>query len=103
MNVVYVPCKDKSEAREIAKKLVEQKLAICVNIIDRIESIYRWKGKVKESHESLLIIKTTQNLVDKVIKQIKKLHSYGLPDIISWKIGEVNSKILNWVSDELKV
>lgn len=103
MNVVYVSCRDKDEAKKIAKKLVEQKLAICVNIITPIESIYRWNGKAKESHESLLIIKTTQNLVVKVIKQIKKLHSYSLPDIISWKIDEVNSEILNWVSDELKV
>lgn len=101
MNIVYVPCKDKSEARKIAKRLAEQKLAICINIIAPIESIYRWKRDVKESTEALLLIKTSQKLVDKVINQIRKLHSYSLPNIISWKIGKTTPEVEKWFEEEL--
>lgn len=100
MNIVYVPCKDKTEAKRIAKKLVSQKLSFCINIIDPIESIYLWKGKRQESCESLLIIKTPQKLVDKVTEKIKKLHSYDLPDIISWK-AETTPEVEKWSKDEL--
>lgn len=102
MNIVYVPCKNKTEAKKIAKNLISQKLAICINIIDPIESIYRWKGKIGESHESLLLIKTSQKLVDEVIVKIKNLHSYNLPDIISWKINKTTSDVKQWFKNELK-
>lgn len=102
MNVVYVPCKNKLEARKIARHLVSNKFAICINIINLVDSIYLWKGKVAESHESLLIIKTPQKLVDNVIAKIKKLHSYNLPDILSWKIDKTTPEVMNWVSEELK-
>ena len=102
MNIVYVPCKDKVEAKRIAKKLVEQKLAICINIINPVDSIYLWKGKVAESHESLLIIKTYERLVGNVITQIKKLHSYNLPDIISWKIDKTTLEVEKWSGEELE-
>lgn len=102
MNVVYVPCSDKTEARKIAKELLRNKLAICINIIDKVKSIFRWKGKIKESTESLIIIKTSSKLVGKVINQIKKLHSYNIPDIISWKIDKTTSQVKNWCDAELK-
>lgn len=102
MNIVYVPCKDKEEARKIAKELVGNKLAICINIINSVDSIYLWKGKVAESHESLLLIKTSERLVDDVITQIKKLHSYDLPDIISWKIDKTTPEVERWFENELK-
>lgn len=97
-----MPCKDKTEARKIAKKLVEQKLAICINIIDPIESIYRWKGQVRDCKESLLIIKTSSKLLEQVINKVKELHSYNLPDIISWKIDKTTSEVEKWVKRELK-
>lgn len=101
MNVVYVPCKDKTEAKNIARKLTTQKLAVCINIINPVESVYLWKGKVKESSEALLIIKTSQRLVDQAITQIKKLHSYTLPDIISWKIDKTVPEVEKWIEKEL--
>ena len=102
MNIIYVPCKDKEEAQKIARHLVSNKFAICINIIDSIHSVYLWKGKVKESHESLLIIKTSQKLVDAAIEKIKKLHSYDLPDIISWKIDKTTTEVEKWIERELK-
>lgn len=102
MNIVYVPCKDKVEAKRIARNLISQKLAICINIIDSIESVYLWKGKTEESYESLLIIKTSGRLVDKVIAKIKKLHSYNLPDILSWKIDKTTTEVNQWLTDELR-
>ncbi len=102
MNIVYVPCKDKVEAKKIARNLLNRKLAICINIIGSIESVYLWKGKVEESYESLLIIKTSGRLIDKVIREIKKLHSYDLPDILSWKIDKITKEVDQWIADELR-
>jgi len=101
MNIVYVPCKDKTEAEKIARKLATQKLAVCINIISHIESVYLWEGKVKHSSEALLIIKTSQKLVDKVMIQIKTLHSYALPDIICWKIDKTTLEVDKWIEKEL--
>ncbi len=102
MNIIYFACKDFVEARKIAKELVVKKLAFCTNIISDCYSIYRWKGETEESKEVLVIIKTLPHLVKKAISEIIKLHSYQMPEIISWKIDEVSSDILNWASDELK-
>lgn len=102
MNIVYVPCKDKVEAKKIARKLTANKLAVCINIIDHIESVYRWKGKVEESVEAIIIIKTLPHLVKKLISTIKKLHSYEMPEIVSWRVDEVDPEILKWASRELK-
>ncbi|MBI4990561.1 divalent-cation tolerance protein CutA [Candidatus Gottesmanbacteria bacterium] len=100
--IVYVPCKDKAEAKKIARDLVKNKLAACTNIIPTVVSIYRWKGKMEEATESILISKTASNLVDRVISQIKKLHSYEMPEIISWKIDKTTKEISQWLTNELK-
>lgn len=102
MNIIYVPCKNKKEAQKIARHLVSNKFAICINIIHPVDSIYLWKGKVAESYESLLLIKTSEKLVDDVITQIKKLHSYNLPDIISWKIDRTILEVEEWFKKEMK-
>ena len=102
MNLVYVPCKDKTEARKIAENIVRQKLAFCTNIIHSIESLYLWNGKVEKSFECLLLVKTSQELVDLVINKIKKLHSYKLPVILSWQIDKTTKEVEKWIKDELK-
>lgn len=102
MNIIYVTCKDKKEAKKIAFSLVKNKLAICVNIIDRISSIYRWEGKIEETGETILIIKTKRELVDKAVRQINIIHSYKSPEIISWNIDKTPKSILQWMNEELK-
>ena len=79
---VYTTIDNIQDARKIAKTLVEEQLVACVNIMPNIESIYRWKGKVEEDNEFILIAKTVDSNVEKTIRRIKELHSYELPDII---------------------
>jgi periplasmic divalent cation tolerance protein len=90
----------KEQAQKIAKFLVEQKLAACVQISGPIESTYRWKGKVETASEWLCLIKTRASLFKKVETAIKKLHPYETPEIIAVPIVKGSRKYLNWLDDE---
>jgi periplasmic divalent cation tolerance protein len=79
--VVYSTTDKIQDARRIAKTLVEEQLVACVNIIPKMESTYRWKGKVENANEVVIIAKTTDANVKKTIQRIKKLHSYETPAI----------------------
>jgi periplasmic divalent cation tolerance protein len=92
----------KEEAQKIAQYLVEQKLAACVQISGPIESTYRWKGKVETAEEWLCLIKTRENLFDKVETAIKKLHSYETPEIIAVPIVKGSKEYLHWIDNETK-
>ncbi len=99
-NFVYITCQDKEEAKAIGKRLVESRLAACVNIIDKMESIYWWQGKIEESQEAVLIAKTREALVGQVIKQVKRLHSYDNPCIVSLPIEKGSPEYLKWIEKE---
>jgi periplasmic divalent cation tolerance protein len=91
----------KEEAGKIAQYLVEQKLAACVQITGPIESIYRWKGKVENAQEWLCLIKTRDDLYNKVETAIKKLHSYETPEIIAMPVVKGSKEYLSWIEDSL--
>ena len=91
----------KEEAQKIAQYLVEQKLAACVQITGPITSIYRWKGKVETANEWLCLIKTRDNLFNKVEAAIKKMHSYETPEIVAMPIVKGRKEYLNWIDDQL--
>jgi periplasmic divalent cation tolerance protein len=93
--------KTKKEAQKIAHYLVEQKLAACVQITGPIESTYRWRGTVETAKEWLCLIKTRDDLFNKVQTAIKKLHSYETPEIIAIPIVKGSKEYLNWMDDEL--
>jgi periplasmic divalent cation tolerance protein len=92
----------KEQAQKIAQCLVKQKLAACVQITSKIESTYRWKGKVETAGEWLCLIKTREDLFSKVEAKIKKLHSYETPEIIAVKIVKGSKKYLNWLDNETR-
>jgi len=89
----------KEQAQKIAQYLVEQKIAACVQITGPITSIYRWKGKVENTQEWLCLIKTQDNLYNKVEAAIKSQHSYETPEIIALPIVKGSKEYLNWLDD----
>jgi len=98
--LIYSTIDNVQDAKKIAHTLVEEKLVACVNIIPNIESIYRWKGKIDEDKECILLAKTTEKHVKQTIRRIKELHTYELPDIIVLPIIGGLKDYLNYVIDE---
>lgn len=99
---VYITAKDKEEARKIGKELVASSLAACVNIIDNMNSIYRWEGEIQDDNEAVLIAKTKESLVDELIEKVKSLHSYSCPCVISLPVLKGNKDYLSWLAKETK-
>lgn len=98
---VYITTSGKEESKNIGIKLVEEKLAACVNIIPSIESIYLWNGEIEDDNESLLIAKTKQENIDKIIKRVKEIHSYETPAILAIPIIEGSKDYLDYLDGEL--
>ena len=86
------------EARSIAKVLVEERLAACVNIAS-VESFFFWNGEFCKENEALLVIKTERALIERLIKRIKQIHSYEMPEIIAIPIVDGSDEYLKWVKD----
>ena len=102
VNFIYMTAGSKSEARKIAQALVESRLAACVNILDNMQSIYRWQGKVQEDSEVVLIAKTTEAQVFRLIEKVKSLHSYDCPCVVSLPVLDGYPPFLNWVHAEVE-
>ena len=100
--IVLSTAGSEEEARKIAHHLVEQRLAACVNIVPRIESIYRWEGKVESNREYLLLIKTSSTMFPEVRDAILELHSYELPECVAIAVEDGSSEYLQWVQESLK-
>ena len=96
--VIITTCENKEQARNLARGLVENKLAACVQLIP-IESVYRWEGKIVEAGEFLLLIKTKSELFSEVEKYIISHHSYSTPEIISLPVEKGFEKYLNWIDE----
>jgi len=102
VNFVYMTAGSKAEAQKIGNALVEGRLAACVNILDNMQSIYRWNERIQQDTEVVLIAKTTDNLVSALIDQVKSLHSYDCPCIVSLPISNGYPPFLDWVHAEVK-
>lgn len=100
--VVFVTAETEDEALRIARLLVGEKLAACVNIVNGVRSVYRWEGEVAEGRESLLIVKTTHDRLDALQLRIRELHSYELPEIIALPILGGSDAYLNWLADSTR-
>jgi periplasmic divalent cation tolerance protein len=99
--IVLTTAGSEKEAAKIARQLVEQGLAACVNIVPQIRSVYRWKESVEEAREWLLVIKTTAEAFVQVRQKISELHSYELPECICIAIEDGSSDYLNWIGESV--
>jgi periplasmic divalent cation tolerance protein len=99
--LVFTTAGSHEEARKIGRALVERRMAACVNIVPRVESVYRWEGKVEEAQEWLLIIKTTTAAFERVREAIRELHSYNLPECICVSIEDGSPEYLQWIGESV--
>jgi periplasmic divalent cation tolerance protein len=97
--VVYVTAPGTEEARTLARALVDERLAACVNLLP-VESIYRWKGQVETAAETLLVIKTRRDRLDGLARRVRALHPYAVPEIIALPLVGGWPPYLQWIADE---
>jgi periplasmic divalent cation tolerance protein len=98
--VVLVTAGNMENAEKIARALVEDRLAACVNVIPEIRSFYRWEGKIADDRELLLVIKTQAGLFDKLKERVLALHGYDLPEVIGLSIEKGHQAYLDWIAEE---
>ncbi len=92
--------KDREEAKRIGTAIVVEKLAACVNIIDGMNSLYFWEGTLCDEREAVLIAKTTEALLPRLVDRVKQLHSYRIPCIVAMPITGGNRDFLRWIGHE---
>lgn len=97
--VVLISVASRQEADRIAHRLVEDRLAACVNIVPQVRSLFTWEGKLSEEDEVLLVVKSRRSRFRELTGAVKKLHSYSVPEIIALPILEGNADYLQWIND----
>jgi periplasmic divalent cation tolerance protein len=89
------------DARSLARTLIDLRLAACVNIIDRVQSVYRWEGSVTEDGEQLLVIKTAEDRIAPLREELTRRHPYDVPEFIVLPIEETSESYGAWLRDSL--
>ncbi len=100
--VIFITCASKKEAKLISLALLKNRLAACVNIIEKIDSFFWWQGKVDRAEEALLVIKSKKEKLAKIIKVVKSLHGYEVPEIIALPIIGGEKNYLKWLDDSIR-
>lgn len=101
MLIVLTTVPNTEEAEVLAERIVIEKLAACVQIVPQIKSVYFWKGKIAKENEVLLLIKTKDELYEKLVTFIKSNHSYEVPEITAISADKVSDEYANWLADYL--
>lgn len=97
LRLILTTCATRDEAERIARALVEERLAACVNLVPGLTSIYRWQGEIDTSSEILLLMKTTAAKVDQVQDAIRRLHSYELPELLVLSVESASQAYGDWI------
>ncbi|MDD4954052.1 MAG: divalent-cation tolerance protein CutA [Candidatus Omnitrophica bacterium] len=99
--VIFITCANKKEAKKIAERLIKEKLAACVNIVDKIESLFWWESKIDRSQEVLLVVKSKKVKLPRIINSVRVAHSYKVPEIIALPIVAGYKPYLEWINDSV--
>jgi len=99
--VVFTTCESEQQAQRLARRLVEQRLAACVNILPPARSVYRWKDQIEETAEFVLIVKSRRDVFSKLREAIGHLHSYEIPEVIALPVVDGSDAYLHWMDREL--
>lgn len=100
--IVLVTCPSVGLARKIARAVVQKRFAACVNIVrSPVESFYTWKGKLETAREHFLLMKTTTARLPQLEREVKRLHTYEVPEFIAFSIAEGSAEYLSWLSESV--
>ena len=97
---VYMTAGSLQEARRIGKKIIEKKLAACINVIEGMRSLYQWEGELQEDIETVMVAKTRHELVPDLTRTVQSLHSYECPCILELPVRSGNPEFLDWIRSE---
>ncbi len=97
--VVMVTVAGEAQGLSIARALVAERLAACVNLVGPIRSIYRWRDAIEDEREYLLLIKTTARMYRKLERRVRELHSYEVPEVMAVRPSEASKPYIDWIKD----
>jgi periplasmic divalent cation tolerance protein len=100
--VVLIVAANTAEARRISRALVSSRLAACVNVTGRVSSLFWWKGKTDKANEVLMMAKSTRAKLPRIIRLVRSLHSYDVPEIIAVPIVGGNRDYLDWIDGSIR-
>lgn len=100
--VVLSTCSGNEEAEKLARLLLEERLAACVNIVPGLRSFYRWKGAIESAGECLLIVKSSRELFDRLRAALEKAHSYEVPEVLALPVVDGSDQYLDWLQANLR-
>ena len=98
--VVFITTGAGEEAALISKVLLEQRKAACISIVEGVNSLFWWQGKIDSANESLLIVKTRSSLLEEIVRIVKEIHSNDVPEIIALPVIGGSNDYLDWVGKE---
>lgn len=99
---VFMTCATRREARSIADALLKERLIACANMIDGVESRFRWKGRLHKAAETLVVMKTKRSNLGRIDRRIRSLHSYEVPEIVALPLSAGSAPYLKWLADSVK-
>jgi periplasmic divalent cation tolerance protein len=101
--VVLITCPSPEEAENLSKKILSERLAACVNIINSVHSLFHWQGKIEDDQESLMIVKTRSVLLDQLKTFVQENHPYDVPEVIALPIVGGSDDYMEWMKSETTV
>lgn len=100
--VVLVTVPSLDEGRRIAKGVLEQRLAACVNLLPGVQSLFWWEGRLEEAEETLMVLKTKEEVLSRLIEAIKGLHSYSVCEVLALPVLQGNQAYLDWIEETVE-
>ncbi len=100
--MIYITASSRDEALRIGRIVVGDRLAACANVLPGVTSVFLWQGEVQEEGETSLILKTRSELVERLTRRVKELHSYDCPCVVALPITGGNPDFLQWIAEETR-
>lgn len=97
--VVLITVPPGEAADKVSRRILEEKLAACVNQVPQVRSLYWWEGKIHDDAETLLVVKTTRSLFPRLVQAVKNVHPYEVPEVIALPILEGSESYLKWIAE----